>query len=66
MEKMDASWKLGKPSLFVSGLFLGEDVVHVLVVLPQTHSITAGDVAITITSGKLNQKTPLTKFWKAF
>ena len=43
MEEMRVSWRLGKPSLFGSGLFLGEDVVHVLVVLPQT-----------VTTGKLN------------
>uniref|UniRef100_A0AAV1TTW0 Crinkler effector protein N-terminal domain-containing protein n=1 Tax=Peronospora matthiolae TaxID=2874970 RepID=A0AAV1TTW0_9STRA len=55
MEKMDASWKLGRSSLFGSGLFLGEDVVHVLVVLPQT-----------VTSGKLNLGIRLAKFWKAF
>ena len=34
MEKMPASWKLGKPSLFGSGPFLREHFVHVLVVLP--------------------------------
>uniref|UniRef100_M4B8L9 Uncharacterized protein n=1 Tax=Hyaloperonospora arabidopsidis (strain Emoy2) TaxID=559515 RepID=M4B8L9_HYAAE len=56
---MDASWKLGKPSLFGSGLFLGEDVVHVLVVLPQI-------VANAVTSGILNLGIRLTKFWKAF
>ena len=59
MEKMDASWKLGKPSLFGSGLFLGEDVVHVLVMLPQ-------NVANAVTSGILNLGIRLTKFWKAF
>ncbi|KAG3043217.1 hypothetical protein PI125_g27311, partial [Phytophthora idaei] len=33
--KMRASWKLNKPSLFGPGVSLGEDVVHVLVVVPE-------------------------------
>ena len=36
IEEMRASWRLGEPSLFDSGLFLEYDVVHVLVVLPST------------------------------
>eukprot|EP00644_Phytophthora_capsici_P016987 jgi/Phyca11/511373/fgenesh2_kg.PHYCAscaffold_83_\ len=33
--RMRASWKLSKPNLFVPGVSLGEDVVHVLVVVPE-------------------------------
>ncbi|KAG2808642.1 hypothetical protein PC129_g16108 [Phytophthora cactorum] len=33
--KMRASWKLNKPSLFGPGVSLGEDVVHLLVVVPE-------------------------------
>ncbi|KAG2978906.1 hypothetical protein PC116_g12834, partial [Phytophthora cactorum] len=32
--KMRASWKLNKPSLFGPNVSLGEDVIHVLVVVP--------------------------------
>ncbi|KUF84827.1 Crn1 protein [Phytophthora nicotianae] len=32
---MRASWKLSKPNLFGPGVSLGEDVVHVLVVVPE-------------------------------
>eukprot|EP00644_Phytophthora_capsici_P016989 jgi/Phyca11/34764/gw1.83.9.1 len=33
--RMRASWKLSKPNLFGPGVSLGEDVVHVLVVVPE-------------------------------
>uniref|UniRef100_A0AAV1TNW5 Crinkler effector protein N-terminal domain-containing protein n=1 Tax=Peronospora matthiolae TaxID=2874970 RepID=A0AAV1TNW5_9STRA len=36
MEEMRASWRLGKPSLFGTGVLLGKKVVHVLVMLPLT------------------------------
>uniref|UniRef100_A0AAV1TLR0 Crinkler effector protein N-terminal domain-containing protein n=1 Tax=Peronospora matthiolae TaxID=2874970 RepID=A0AAV1TLR0_9STRA len=36
MEEMRASWRLGKPSLFGTGVLLGKKVVHVLVMLPPT------------------------------
>ncbi|KAG3230460.1 hypothetical protein PI124_g24442, partial [Phytophthora idaei] len=38
---MRASWKLNKPSLFGPGVSLGEDVVHVLVVVPKDAGVGA-------------------------
>ncbi|KAG2784779.1 hypothetical protein PC118_g24698 [Phytophthora cactorum] len=40
--KMRASWKLNKPSLFGPGVSLGEDVVHVLVVVPNDAGVGVG------------------------
>ncbi|KAG3121971.1 hypothetical protein PI126_g24341, partial [Phytophthora idaei] len=40
--KMRASWKLNKPSLFGPGVSLGEDVVHVLVVVPKDAGVGVG------------------------
>ncbi|KAG3118436.1 hypothetical protein PI126_g24574, partial [Phytophthora idaei] len=39
--KMRASWKLNKPRLFGPGVSLGEDVVHVLVVVPKDAGVGA-------------------------
>uniref|UniRef100_A0AAV1TQG9 Crinkler effector protein N-terminal domain-containing protein n=1 Tax=Peronospora matthiolae TaxID=2874970 RepID=A0AAV1TQG9_9STRA len=70
MEEMRASWRLRKPSLFGTGLFLEEDVVHVLVMLPPTmvsplgKSITVGGVTTPVTSTMM--KSPRVDFWKAF
>ncbi|KAG3126550.1 hypothetical protein PC128_g27212 [Phytophthora cactorum] len=40
--KMRASWKLNKPSLFGPNVSLGEDVIHVLVVVPVNIDGSAG------------------------
>ena len=70
MEEMCASWRLEEPSLFDSGLFLEEDVVHVLVVRPPITSIPVGPcifvggVQMPITSTMTNS--PQAEFWKAF
>nr|BAP69163.1 RxLR effector candidate protein [Hyaloperonospora arabidopsidis Emoy2] len=73
MEEMRASWELSDPSLFGtgdSGLFLEEDVVHVLVVRPPITSIPVGPcifvggVQMPITSTMTNS--PQAEFWKAF
>ncbi|KAG2817561.1 hypothetical protein PC129_g12004 [Phytophthora cactorum] len=34
MKKLRASWKLNKPDLFGPDVSLGEDVIHVLVLVP--------------------------------
>ncbi|KAG3115521.1 hypothetical protein PI126_g24686, partial [Phytophthora idaei] len=39
---MRASWKLNKPSLFGPGVSLGEDVVHVLLVVPEGAGVGVG------------------------
>nr|BAP69161.1 RxLR effector candidate protein [Hyaloperonospora arabidopsidis Emoy2] len=42
MEEMRASWELSDPSLFGTGVLLGNKVVHVLVVLPPTMPVPQG------------------------
>jgi Crinkler effector protein N-terminal domain len=44
---MRASWKLNKPSLFAPEVSLGEDVIHVLVVVPEGASGTASEAYAT-------------------
>ncbi|RLN79399.1 hypothetical protein BBO99_00005278, partial [Phytophthora kernoviae] len=44
---MRATWKLNKPSLFGQNVSLEEDVIHVLVVIPEGAGGSASDISAT-------------------
>ncbi|RAW25370.1 hypothetical protein PC110_g18206 [Phytophthora cactorum] len=46
-EKMRGSWRLNKPKLFGPGVSLGEDVIHVLVVVPEGAGGSASETSAT-------------------
>uniref|UniRef100_A0AAV1UA92 Crinkler effector protein N-terminal domain-containing protein n=1 Tax=Peronospora matthiolae TaxID=2874970 RepID=A0AAV1UA92_9STRA len=67
MKKMRALWQLMDPSLFGSGASPGENVIHVLVVVPPTapSQLDVSGVTILVTKSMELNNSPLVAFWNA-
>lgn len=67
MKKMRASWQLMDSILFGEGASLGENIIHVLVVVPPTapSQLNVSGVTVLVTKSMELNDPPLVAFWNA-